>query len=129
MNGNNSNSNNNNNGYHQPGNNANGNNPNGNANNWEWQAVPENWLVWDMDRKYVVPCTKHAYQLPPGIERVCIVCDKDVSDNFAKVGALSCNHVHCFRCMQKIVDSGLEHRCGVCRRRFRTWTTEAVVMD
>jgi hypothetical protein len=117
--------NNNNNGQHL-GNNANGNNPNGNG---EWEAVPDEWLVWDMGNNHRVPFVKNAYQIPPRIERVCFVCDKDVSGNFAKVGALSCNHVHCFRCMQKIVDSRLGNRCAVCRRRFRIWTTEAVVIE
>ena len=118
--------NNNNNNGQDPGNNANGNNLNGLG---EWEAVPEWWLVWDVDDNHRVPVVKNAYQIPPGIERVCVVCDKDVSGDFAKVGALSCNHVHCFSCMQKIVDSRMVNRCAVCRRRFRTWITQAIVMD
>ena len=93
------------------------------------KRLPDNWLVWDIDRR-VVPCTKHSYQIPPGIERVCIICEKDVSDDFAKVGAMACKHVHCFSCMQHIVDARLlANRCAVCRHPFRTWQTEVVVID
>ena len=92
-------------------------NNNGN-NNLQGQAVPKDWLVWDTVR-CVVPCTKHSYQLPQGIERVCIICEKDVSDDFARVGAMACNHVHCFACMQRIVDSRLlTNRCAICRSQL-----------
>jgi hypothetical protein len=108
----------------------NNNNPNrnNNPNNYVWQRVPKHWLVWDMGRR-VVPCTKHAYQIPSGLDRICAMCGKDVSNDFARVGAMACQHVHCFACMQHIVDSPLANRCAVCRHPFRTWQADVVEID
>ena len=110
-------------------NNRNNNNAGDNiGSNEVWETVPDHWVVWNMGSR-TVPITKYAYQIHPGIDRQCVICGKDVSHDFAKVGALACRHVHCFACMQKIVDSKLNNVCAVCRQPFRTWQAEAVEIE
>ena len=99
-----------------------------NGNNDMWQPVPDHWVGWNKARR-TVPITKFAYQIHPGIDRQCVICGKDVSRDFAKVGAMACKHVHCYACMQKIVDSKLRNVCAVFRHPFRTWQAEAVEIE